>query len=559
MQNSYIDKNLILIYGPTLLSQIQQANILIAGVGGIGVELIKNLTLAGFTCFTLIDFDVVDTSNLNRNLYLKKEHALQRQSKVEVVAKTILEQFPHLKIKTYNQSVMDFQPGFFRAFQIVFCAVDSRNAREYLGAICSIAERPLIEAGTQGLAGQVKTQIRGKFACNVCRRPKEYQEEAGCSVRAIPREPIHAVAWGKDLFDRIWNKLEDKGVEDLLLKEGRIDEEKVRELGIEVFDKYFCVNLKSSYDEELLEKSLSPIRYEEALGMENLESEEKDKKAILLETQKIWSIKKCAENFLESFGILFMRKKNQPPSNPLEIDKDDKDILRFLCAVSNLRMFNFMKVEEASRNKLKYLSLFELRERVQNLIPTISSTNSIAAGIQAAEAIKYIKGEITALKKLYVGIYGESRVQVLAPEIPRFECEACSYKKVYLNLKVREDVTLGEFKEFMERYYCIKDAQIARENNLLYYFNEDDEDMMEIYNENLKMRMKEGVIVMDGLNDVFDFYCYIEVNEDIEGRILVEEGSRREKIVEQQRVYLQQVYDDEKQKMMKLYKRHVFY
>ncbi len=555
MQNSHLDKNLILIYGPSLLSQIQQANLLIAGVGGIGVELIKSLILAGFKYFTLIDFDVVDISNLNRNLYLKKEHALQRQSKVEVIAKTILEQYPHIKIKTYNQSVMDFQPGFFRDFQIVFCAVDSRNAREYIGTMCSIANRPMIEAGTQGFAGQVKTQIRGKFACNICRRPKEYQEEAGCSVRAIPREPIHAVVWGKDLFDRIFNKGEDKGIEDLMSEE--IVDEKVKKLGIEIFDKYFCVNLKSSYDEELLEKSLSPIRYEEAFKMENSENENKNPN-ILLETQKIWSVSQCAESFIESFGILFQRKKNRP-GETIEIDKDDRDILRFLCAASNLRMFNFLKVEGV---KLQFLSLFELRERVQNLIPTISSTNSIVAGIQVTEAIKYIKGEITALKKLYVGIYGESRVQVLAPEIPRFECEACSYKKVYLNIKVKEDVTLEEFKEFMERYYCVREVQITRENNLLYDEQEDDEDMMEIYKENLKKNISEGMIGVNGINDAFEFFCYIEgVNEEIEGssKIVVEEGSRREKIVEQQRVYLQQVYDGEKQKMMKLYKRHVFY
>jgi len=544
MQNPNISKHVSLIHGPALSDKVKSANILIAGVGGIGVEIIKNLVLSGFTRLTLIDFDVVDISNLNRNLYLKKEHAIQRQSKVEVVAKTILEQYPSLEIQALNQSIMNFQPDFFKGFDVIFCAVDALIAREYLGTMCCIANKPMIEAGTQGFAGQVKMQIRGKFACNMCRRFRGEIEEAGCSVRAIPREPIHAVAWAKDLFGRLFNKLEE-GMKSLLLME---DEERMKNMGIEIFDQLFCVNLKTSYDEELLEKYLSPITYKEALEIQ----EENSVREVILEAQKIWSIEKCAKNFLEGFGALVKRKKNKPDEE-IEIDKDDKDIMRFLCATSNLRIYNFLKVDA----KLKYISLFELREKVENMVPTISSTNSIVAGIQVAEAIKCLKEDYGSLKKMWVGQYGNDKVESVRLDPTNFKCEACSYKKVYLDLRVRPDVTLGEFKEFMERNYCVKEVTITRENRVLYDETDDDEDMKEIYEGNLKRLLNKGLLSVNGLNDPFEFHCYIELTSEEMGAKIVP-GIAREKVVEQQRIYLQQVYDDEKQKMMKLYKRHIF-
>jgi len=228
--------------------------------------------------------------------------------------------------------------------------------------------------------------------------------------------------------------------------------------------------------------------------------------------------------------------------------------MRFLCAISNLRIYNFLKVEG---NRLKYISLFELREKVQNMVPTISSTNSIVAGIQVAEAIKCLKEDIEGLKKMWVGQYGNDKVEAVKLEPPNFKCEACSYKKVYLDLKVRPEVTLGEFKEFMEKNYCVREVNITKENRVLYDETDDDEDMKEIYEGNLKKTLKEGLLGLNGLNDPFEFSCYIKFsNEEMDVNIVSDIA--REKVVEQQRVYLQKVYDDEKQRMMKLYKRHIF-
>jgi ubiquitin-like 1-activating enzyme E1 B len=48
------------------LKIIENSNILVVGVGGIGCELLKNLSKTGFIKMTIIDLDTIEVTNLNR-------------------------------------------------------------------------------------------------------------------------------------------------------------------------------------------------------------------------------------------------------------------------------------------------------------------------------------------------------------------------------------------------------------------------------------------------------------------------------------------------------------
>lgn len=54
------------LYESDLYNRIASANCLIVGVGGIGCELLKVLTSSGFKKFTILDFDTIEHTNLNR-------------------------------------------------------------------------------------------------------------------------------------------------------------------------------------------------------------------------------------------------------------------------------------------------------------------------------------------------------------------------------------------------------------------------------------------------------------------------------------------------------------
>ena len=68
MQTQKLSKSdqLQMIYGEETAHKILTANVLVVGAGGIGCELVKSLSLSGFTRISIIDLDTIDITNLNR-------------------------------------------------------------------------------------------------------------------------------------------------------------------------------------------------------------------------------------------------------------------------------------------------------------------------------------------------------------------------------------------------------------------------------------------------------------------------------------------------------------
>lgn len=62
-------ENLKLKLGEDNFKKIQNVRIGVAGLGGLGSNCAASLVRAGFIKFTLVDFDVIDYSNLDRQFY----------------------------------------------------------------------------------------------------------------------------------------------------------------------------------------------------------------------------------------------------------------------------------------------------------------------------------------------------------------------------------------------------------------------------------------------------------------------------------------------------------
>lgn len=81
-------------------TEIGRAHVLILGVGGIGTAVALSLAMAGCGRLSLVDFDLVELSNLNRQLLFTVDDL--GKPKVEVAAAALQRVNPNVQILTFN-------------------------------------------------------------------------------------------------------------------------------------------------------------------------------------------------------------------------------------------------------------------------------------------------------------------------------------------------------------------------------------------------------------------------------------------------------------------------
>lgn len=93
------EKGLCDYIGKECLEKIQKLKIGIAGAGGLGSNCALNLVRSGFKSFKIVDFDVVEASNLNRQFYFLDQ---LDTPKVEALKSNLLRINPDLGIEAIN-------------------------------------------------------------------------------------------------------------------------------------------------------------------------------------------------------------------------------------------------------------------------------------------------------------------------------------------------------------------------------------------------------------------------------------------------------------------------
>lgn len=101
-----------LLFKPEGLDKLQRSNILVVGLGGVGSFAAEFIARAGVGKMTIIDGDVVDVTNINRQL--PALHSTVGQPKIDVVADRLLDINPELQLTKIKEFL---SPE--RAFEIV--------------------------------------------------------------------------------------------------------------------------------------------------------------------------------------------------------------------------------------------------------------------------------------------------------------------------------------------------------------------------------------------------------------------------------------------------------
>lgn len=123
MKNNYLNRVETLI-GKEKLRKLRSKKVLICGVGGVGSFVAEGLARSGVGHITLCDFDVVDASNLNRQLMTSKKNI--GEIKTDALKKR-LEEVSDAKIDTINAYIdEDFK---LKKYDYVVDCIDSLNSK----------------------------------------------------------------------------------------------------------------------------------------------------------------------------------------------------------------------------------------------------------------------------------------------------------------------------------------------------------------------------------------------------------------------------------------------
>lgn len=146
---------------------IQQATMMVVGVGALGNEVAKNLALLGVGHIVLVDFDRVEISNLARSVLFRMSD--RGRPKAEIAARAIKELNPEVRVLSLQADVArEVGLGVFRRMDVVFGCLDSIAARYYLNRKCWRVGVPWIDGGIAGHIGMIKVFQPPESACYEC-------------------------------------------------------------------------------------------------------------------------------------------------------------------------------------------------------------------------------------------------------------------------------------------------------------------------------------------------------------------------------------------------------
>ncbi|ABR74737.1 molybdopterin-synthase adenylyltransferase MoeB [Actinobacillus succinogenes] len=134
--------------------KLKDSRMLIVGLGGLGCAAGQYLTAAGVGHLTLLDFDTVALSNLQRQV-LHNDSRLD-MAKVESARISLKSLNPHIEINTINgllseEKLAEIVPH----FDVILDCTDNIDIRNQLDRCCEQAKIPLVSGAAIRFEGQI--------------------------------------------------------------------------------------------------------------------------------------------------------------------------------------------------------------------------------------------------------------------------------------------------------------------------------------------------------------------------------------------------------------------
>lgn len=195
-----------LLIGTEGMEKLKKAKVAVFGIGGVGSYASEALVRSGLGSIVLIDYDIIDISNINRQI-----HATSKTvglPKVEVMKNRLLEINPSLNIETINEPYNDENKNRLLSldYSYVIDAIDMVSSKVNLIENCKILNIPIISCmGAGNKLNPTMFQVGDIYKTDTCPLAKIMRKE----LRKKNIKDLKVV-WSKEKPIKV--KLEKEGV-----------------------------------------------------------------------------------------------------------------------------------------------------------------------------------------------------------------------------------------------------------------------------------------------------------------------------------------------------------
>lgn len=165
------------LIGKTGMQKLHKAKVAIFGIGGVGSFVLEALARAGIGNFVLVDHDIIERTNLNRQI-IATQKTIGRP-KVEVAKERILEINPKAEVEIYQEFFMPNSEEILDdTIHYVVDAVDTVTAKIEIVVRANQLKIPIISSmGTGNKLDPTRFEVTDIYKTSVCPLAKVMRKE----------------------------------------------------------------------------------------------------------------------------------------------------------------------------------------------------------------------------------------------------------------------------------------------------------------------------------------------------------------------------------------------